>query len=622
MTDPTNNSAEQPDASGSTVFAESTDAEEHTGQPELGPETDPGQAPESTSSPAGDSPDPETVAPRSAGRGAADQMLGANPVVGLDWAELFDAAQRVGKMVALDPRAVVRAQLKLVAELGRVTLGRSEIRPDPKDRRFKHEIWTENPVYKRVMQSYLAWRESMGALLEGADASDADKERARFVLALLTEAVAPTNTLFGNPGAVHNAFKTRGGSVLKGLGNMLDDLMNNGGMPRQVDESLFRVGGNLALTPGAVVYRDEVFELIQYAPATKEVFSRPMLVVPPQINKYYVLDIAPGRSFAEYATHHGVQLFTISWRNPTGAQRDWDLETYLAACLRAIDVICEVTGSKDTNLIAACAGGFTSATLLGHMAAKGDTRVNSATFLVTVLDTRAPTLMGQFASRSGVEAAKARSAKHGVLDGRDMARVFAWLRPNDLVWSFFANNWVMGNDPPAFDVLYWNADSTRLTAGFHSDMLDVYWSNPLVEAGKLEVLGTPIDMSAVSCDTYVIAGITDHITPWKACFQSRKVLENTDMTFVLSSSGHIQALVNPPDNPKARYFVDGESGADSDADADAWLESADERQGSWWHHWYEWQALRGGERIPAPKTLGIDKHPAGDQAPGRYVHQR
>ena len=220
-------------------------------------------------------PDLEAVAPKSAGKGAADQMLGANPVVGLDWGELFDAARRVGRMVALNPGTVVKGQIKLAGELGRVALGRSAVSPNPKDRRFKHEIWQKNPVYKRVMQSYLAWRESMGDLLESADASPEDKERARFVLALLTEAVAPTNTLFGNPGAVHNAYKTRGKSVLRGLSNMLDDVMNNGGMPRMVDESKFRVGGNLALTPGSVVYRDEVFELIQYAPASKEVFARP-----------------------------------------------------------------------------------------------------------------------------------------------------------------------------------------------------------------------------------------------------------------------------------------------------------------------------------------------------------
>lgn len=564
------------------------------------------------------SPDPEVVAPRNAGKAAAEGMLGANPVIGLDWAELFDAAKRVGKMVALDPRTILKRQLALASELGRVALGNSAVRPDPKDRRFKHEIWQKNPVYKRVMQSYLAWRESMNDLLDSADATDADKERARFVLALLTEAVAPTNTLFGNPGAIHNAFKTRGRSVLKGMTNMLDDLMNNGGMPRQVDQSLFSVGGNLALTPGAVVYRDEVFELIQYAPATEQVWSRPVLVVPPQINKYYVLDIAPGRSFAQYATEHGVTLFTISWRNPTAAQRDWGLETYLSACLSAISVICEISGSPDINLIAACAGGFTSATLLGHMAAIEDRRVASATFLVTVLDTRAPTLMSQFASHSAVDAAKARSARKGVLDGRDMARVFAWLRPNDLVWSFFANNWVMGNDPPAFDVLYWNADSTRLTAAFHADMLDVFWDNPLVEPGGIEVLGTPVDMSQVSCDTYVVAGITDHITPWKACYQSREVLSGSDMTFVLSSSGHIQALVNPPDNDRARYFTDG----DLSVDAEGWLMSATEQSGSWWAHWHAWLAERGGERIPAPTQLGSAAHPAGDAAPGRYVHQR
>lgn len=549
---------------------------------------------------------------------AAEVLLGANPTIGFDKDEIIDATKRVLRLAAVDPRMVLREEIALIQELGRITIGRSSIKADPKDRRFRHEIWTMNPVYKRVMQSYLAWRKSLFNILDRTDASDPDKERARFALALATEAVAPTNTLLGNPGALFNIYKTRGRSLLKGFGNMVEDILNNGGMPASVDQSKFQVGKNVATTPGNVVYRDEVFELIQYRPSTKEVFAKPLLVVPPQINKFYILDIAKGRSFAEFITQHGVQLFVISWRNPTAAQRDWNLETYLKACKKAMEVVCQITGSEDLNLAAACAGGYTSATLLGHLAAREDRRVNSATFLVTVLDAQAPSLMGMFASKNGIKAAMMRSKRKGVLEGRDMARVFAWLRPNDLVWSFFANNWVMGNDPPAFDVLYWNNDSTRLPAAFHADMLQLYLKNPLVRPDYLEVLGTPIDMHKVNCDSYVVAGITDHITPWKACYETRRVLSGSDTTFVLSSSGHIQSLVNPPDNPKAKYYTN----PDLELDADEWLRTAELSQGSWWEHWYGWISERSGERKAAPESLGSEEHPPRDKAPGRYVHQR
>ena len=388
-------------------------------------------------------------------------------------------------------------------------------------------------------------------------------------------------------------------------------------MPQQVEQRKFQVGRNIVTTPGAVVYRSEAFELIQYEPATAKVHARPLLVVPPQINKFYVLDLAPGRSFAEYATQHGVQLFCISWRNPTAAQRDWNLETYLHACKEAIEVALEVSGADQLHTMAACAGGFTLTTLLGHLAAKGDKRVASVTLLVTVLDTEAPTMLGQFASKTGAAAAIAKSQKDGVLEGRDMARIFSWLRPNDLVWLFVANNWVMGNRPPAFDILYWNSDTTRLPAEFHGDLLRTFFANSLKNPGSLEVLGTKIDMTKVKTPSYVVAGVTDHITPWDACYQSREILKGP-MQFVLSSSGHIQSIVNPPGNPKAKYYLN----PDLSLPADEWLAKAKVQSGSWWDHWREWFVERGGGEHAAPTELGSARHPPGDPAPGRYVHQR
>jgi len=467
------------------------------------------------------------------------------------------------------------------------------------------------------MQGFVAWRDMLNRVLDRADTTTDDRERARFVLQLITETFAPTNSLLGNPGALQRITETRGKSLIYGLTNFIDDLTNNFGMPRQVDERKFQVGRNLATTPGAVVYRDEVFELIQYKPQTQLVQRRPLLIVPPQINKFYATDLAAGRSFVEFAVQQGVQTFCISWRNPTAAQRDWNVDTYLTACKQAIAVAREITGADRVNAMAACAGGFTLATLLGHLSATGDDSIESATLLVTVLDTEAPTLLGQFASKSGVAATIEKSRRNGVLEGSEMARVFAWLRPNDLVWLFVANNWVMGNRPPAFDILYWNSDTTRLPAEFHADLLRMFMDNPLKAPGRITALGTPIDMSRVRTPAYVVAGITDHITPWQACYQSKNILRGK-IDFVLSSSGHIQSIVNPPTNPKARYFLN-----DSLPETpEEWLAGASGHAGSWWSHWASWYRGHGGGEVPAPETLGSTAHPASDPAPGRYVHQR
>lgn len=550
-------------------------------------------------------------------KAAAEEILGANPLIGIDRAELLDAAQRALRLVLARPQVLVEENLTLGRDLLGVLQGNSRITPDPKDRRFSHEVWQKSGYFKRLMQGFLAWQGSLNRIVERSDASADDRERAKFMLQLVTEAFAPTNFLLGNPGGIQRATQTKGKSLVYGAQNLLDDLMNNGGMPSMVDERKFQVGKNLAITPGAVVYRSEVIELIQYAPATDKVRSQPLLIVPPQINKFYALDLAPGRSFAEYAVQHGVQMFCISWRNPTAAQRDWNMETYLTACKEALAAIKSITGSQKVHTMAACAGGFTMATLLSHLTAIGDDSIASCTLLVTVLDTEAPTLLGQFASKTGIAAAIQKSRSAGVLEGKDMARVFSWLRPNDLVWLYVANNWVMGNRPPAFDILYWNADSTRLPAEFHADLLRMYLENPLKNAGRLEVLGTKVDLSKVKTPFYIIAGATDHITPWQACYESRRLIKSP-ITFILTSSGHVQSIVNPPSNPKAKFYLN----ENLKLGAEAWRAGATEHAGSWWDHWQKWYRARSGEDRPAPANLGNSDYPAGDAAPGRYVHQR
>ena len=551
-------------------------------------------------------------------REVAEQVLGANPVVGITREELLDAAARLLKLLSLNPVTVAKKEAKLVLDLGNIMVGRSKITPDPKDRRFQHSVWHTNAYYRRVMQSYLAWSRSMREILASIDADPLDMERAQFFLMQLIAAAAPTNNLIGNPGFLDNALRSKGFSIVRGLRNLIDDVINNHAMPRQVDGTPFRVGKNLATSAGAVVFRNPVCEVIQYSPRTAQVDATPILLIPPQINKYYIVDLAPGKSFVEYATDNGQQMFCVSWRNPTPAQRDWGLEAYVSAAEEAIDAVLEITGSDNLKLMAACAGGITAAVILGHMTAVGEGhKVSCLTLLVTVLDTRAKTLLGLFANDASVKAAIARSRSQGVLDGAQMARAFAWLRSDDLVWGFVANNYVMGNQPPAFDILYWNNDTTRLPAQFHADLLNVFKQNPLIKSGGMKMLGEPIDLKKVDCDVFVIAGITDHITPWNACYRATQMFGG-NVKFVLSSSGHVQSIVNPPSNPKAKYFLND----DYSLPAEQWLEQSEVHEGTWWKLWLEWAREHSSGTRDAPKALGSKAHPASDPAPGRYIHQQ
>ncbi len=547
---------------------------------------------------------------------AAEAMLGPNPFVGLSGGDLLAGFSAVAGEVFRRPTLMLEQEAQLARDLIAVLARKSELAPDAGDKRFADSAWTQNPFYQALLQGHLAWRNAMGGLIERSSLEEPARERARFVVSLLTDTFSPTNTLLGNPASLKKMLDTGGASVVKGLQNMLHDLRTNEGMPAQVDTQAFEVGRNLAVTPGAVVFRNEMLELLQYAPSTATVHARPQIMVPPQVNKYYVFDLAPGKSIVEHLVASGFQTFVVSWRNPTPAQRDWGMDTYVAALIEAIDAAREITGAKDVNLHGACSGAMTMTALMGHLAATKKRLVHAATLMVAVLDSRTESQLGTFVTPETVASAKQRSAKRGVLEGKEMGRVFAWMRPNDLVWNYWVNNYLLGNAPSAFDVLYWNNDSTRLAARFHGELLDSFTQNLLVEPGGMTVLDTPIDLANVDCDKYVLAGMTDHITPWKGVYKTARAFGGNN-TFVVSSSGHIQSLINPPGNPKSRFLMnEGET-----ANADDWLAGAQTHAGSWWNHWTEWLRARSGPMRAAPKTVGSAAHPSLEAAPGRYVRE-
>src|SRR3990167_3288695 len=508
-----------------------------------------------------------------------------------------------------------RHALSFGAKLTRVLLGDKLYQPDPKDPRFADPTWRQNPLYSRSLQAYLAWQAQTQDWLDQSNLSADDRERSRFILTLLSDALAPSNSPL-NPLAVKELFNTGGSSLGKGLRELADDLLHNGGMPKQVHKQAFEVGRNLANPPGAVVFRNEFVELIQYKSMSEKQHAIPLLIVPPQINKFYIFDLSPEKSFVQYALKNSLQVFVLSCRNPDPRHREWGLSSYVEALEVAIDACRQITGSKDVNLLGACAGGLTIAALQGHLQAKRQLRkVASATYMVSLLDSQIDSPAMLFADELTLEAAKRRSYQQGVLDGRDMARVFAWMRPNDLIWNYWINNYLLGKQPPAFDILYWNNDNTRLPAALHGDLIDFFKHNPLIRAGGLEICGTPVDLQKVTVDSFNVAGINDHITPWDAVYRSTLLLGG-DRRFILSNSGHIQSILNPPGNPKSNYLEN----LKLTGDPRAWYHDAEHVQGSWWPVWLSWMQERSGEQKDTLMALGNQNYPAMEAAPGTYVH--
>ncbi|HEU5448651.1 MAG TPA: alpha/beta fold hydrolase [Acidimicrobiia bacterium] len=540
-------------------------------------------------------------------------LTGAVPLVPLGRPQVA-AAARLAAAGARHPIQLAGAGLRLAGELVSAGAGVPKWQPQPGDRRFSDPAWSEHPVYRRLLQGYLGANAVADDTVGRLGLDPKSEERARFIVGQVVDALAPTNNLLGNPVALRTAVTTKGASLAKGAKAFAGDVLTNGAMPRTVDSRPFRLGETIGTSPGAVVLRTEVMELIQYQPATPTVGSVPIVFVPPEISRHYILDLAPGRSLVEFLVNQGHQVFTISWRNPTPEHRDWNLDTYVAASLEAITTAALIAGSPDAHVVGVCAGGVTAAALAGHLAATGERRIRALTFFVTVLDTAAETMASLFLSEWSAAMAVQGSKRKGVLEGRQLTRMFAWMRPNDLVWNYFVSNYLLGQDPPAFDVLAWNADMPNMTAGFHADLANVFLENPLPEPGKLTVLGTPIDLSKVEQESYLVAALTDHITPWEACYRTNNILGGSTR-FVLSSSGHIQAIVNPPGNKKASYRAADDPGPDSTA----FFAGSEKIAGTWWTEWSEWLHTRDGETRRAPKTLGDRTHPVLDPAPGRYA---
>jgi polyhydroxyalkanoate synthase len=558
----------------------------------------------------------EPPSPEGISEAAARNTLALNPLVGIRGQDLADSAGILFKAMINEPKVAAEQWFSFLGELGQIASGNSERVPKAGDRRFSDPTWKESELHRGLLKSYLAWGDAVTGLVDKTGLRDIDKARAHLITEILIDAVAPTNAIFTNPAAVRRFLDTGGQSLWRGLKNYLDDLTKNRGMPSMVDTSAFKVGDNLATTPGAVVFRNELLELIQYTPTTPRVWKRPLVVTPPQINKYYALDLSPDKSMIRFLLDSGIQPFCVSWRNPTEVNRDWGLDTYVAALDEAVDVAREITGSEDVSMMGSCSGGITSTAYFATLGSATQRKIRNIVLAVCLLDpnTADESAFGCLMTPETMLAAKETSRLRGIVDGHELARMFAWMRPNDLIWNYWVNNYLLGNQPPAFDILYWNADTTRLPARLHGDYLDLYFTNPFVNSGKLSLNEKIVDMTKVKADSYVVAGVTDHITPWKGVHKTAQIMgEGT--TFVLSNSGHLQSLLNPPTNPKASFMI----GQVNPAGPDAFLTTAEKRKGSWWLDWRDWLHARSGEEIDAPTSLGSARNPAKAKAPGTYV---
>jgi len=550
---------------------------------------------------------------------AAQSTTALGPLVGLAREDFVGAVALLLRETASDPARTMRHAKTFGDDVVKILTGKSDLAPEPRDKRFMDPAWRFNPFFRAGAQYYLAVQKGMKNWLEELELDELERDRANFISTIIIDSLSPTNTMVGNPTAQKRLIDSGGLSLIKGLKNAYNDVVNNQGIVSQVDKRPFKLGENVAASKGSVVYRDEMMEVIHYAPATAEVHAIPQLTIPPQINKMYINDLSPEKSVVKWQVDNGIQCFVISWKNPVKENGHWGMDDYVRCCRKAIDVVCEITGSNKVNVSSACSGGQTGAVLASKMAAEGDKRLGALTFMVTVLHPKQNDIeAGALMSENGLALAKQRAAKKGIVKGNDLARGFAWLRPNDLIWNYVINNYLMGEDPPAFDVLFWNADATNLSASLMGDFLHLFETLAFTRKGEVKMAGHAIDLSKVKSDLFILGGTTDHITPWRACYRSTQLFGSKDVTFVLSQSGHMQAILNPPGNPKAKYYVSKKPGLPP-ADVDAWLKGAEEVAGSWWPFWMEWLQARSGKKVPAPTALGSKQHPPMEAAPGLYV---
>jgi polyhydroxyalkanoate synthase subunit PhaC len=528
---------------------------------------------------------------------------------------------RFGLRLARRPGTVARRVAGLAGDLGAIAVGRSDIAPPPRDRRFADRAWTGNPYLRRLVQTYLAGGAFALALVDDADLGWRDAERVGFVVRNLVDAAAPSNNPLTSPEAWKAVIDTGGLSVPRGLRALASDLAAPPRVPSMVAPDAFEVGRDLAVTPGAVVRRTQICELIQYEPVTDRVNQYPLVIVPPTINKFYITDLAPGRSMVEYLVAQGHQVFAISWRNPDARHRDWGLDAYGQAVIESLDAARTICDAAKASICALCSGGIVSSMVAAHLRDAGRLSSLASLFMgVTVLDQGQDGTVPALADERTAALAVAASQARGYLDGRALAEVFAWLRANDLIWNYWINNYLRGEKPPPFDILYWNADTTRMTAALHRDFISVILPSALAKRDAATMLGSPVDLSAVDVDTYVLAGAADHLCPWQSCYWSAQLLGG-DIRFILSTSGHIASMVNPPGNPKARFQVAREPLGGLPG-PDDWLRAAETVPGSWWPDYSLWLAERSGGTKDRATGLGAAEFAPMDPAPGRYVFDR
>ncbi|MBV8688885.1 MAG: class I poly(R)-hydroxyalkanoic acid synthase [Candidatus Eremiobacteraeota bacterium] len=524
------------------------------------------------------------------------------------------ASTAVWQAMLSDPEHLLRSQQQLARGWLDMLSGTEE-KPPP-DKRFSHPAWEQNPGLRALKEAYLLATDAVLSSIENTPGADPKAiRRAKFFAKQFADAMSPSNFAFFNPLVIEETLRTGGQNLAKGFENLLEDIRENAGRPALVDKKAFRVGENVAVTPGRVVYRNELCELIQYAPSTKSVYQTPVLVAPPWINKYYVLDLQPENSLLKALVDQGFTTFVISWRNPDASMRDLTMRDYLVhGPLECARVTTEITGSKQCDAVGYCIGGTLLAMLLAYLAKRRDPLVGCATFLASLIDFEEAGEIDAFLGEDALAYIEKKMGERGYLEAREMSDSFNMLRSNDLIWSVAVNRYLLGKDAPAFDLLYWNSDSTRMPAAMHSYYLrNMYLENNLVRPNVLEIDGTPLDLGEIKNDIYCVATIEDHIAPWKSVYKLTQ-LAHGETAFRLGASGHIAGIINPPKKRKGSWW----SASDCPADPDAWLQAATKNEGSWWADWFSWLSERGGRKVDAPE-IGSREHPPQEAAPGTYV---
>jgi polyhydroxyalkanoate synthase len=497
--------------------------------------------------------------------------------------------------------------------------------PEITDKRFSSDHWKGNPIAMFSAASYLLNAEFLMALADAVEAPPRERHKIRFAVQQMVDAMSPANFLATNPEAQAKLIETKGESLTKGLANLLNDMQK--GRISQTDESAFRVGANVSTTPGHVVFENELFQLIQYSPATPTVHQVPLLMIPPCINKFYILDLQPENSIVKYVVEQGNTVLMVSWRNPDQSLGNLTWDDYVEqGAIKAIDVARQLTGQDKVHVFGFCVGGTIAATALAVLAARGQQAAASLSLLTTLLDFSDTGVLDVFVDETQVSLREQALARGGIMPGRDLATTFSSLRPNDLVWNYVQQNYLKGKEPPAFDLLYWNADSTNLPGPMFCWYLrNTYLENKLREPGRLTVCGVPVDLGKIDAPTFVYGSREDHIVPWEAAFASMTLLNPKKPKanrFVMGASGHIAGVINPASKNKRSHWVNDANGKSRPKSADEWMAGATEHKGSWWPQWAKFLAEHGGQQVPAPAAPGNADFPVIEPAPGRYVKAR